>query len=111
MFSLQAELDRLRLIYQDQAGGREVVKTALMSSDPVVRRARPKMMLLLVKQALPTRFLPLLWLGCALANVSKDLLDVIMELVLYQGLTLWAPFTTSFTRFFHMNSPCESLLF
>ena len=36
---------------------------------------------------------------CALANVSKDLLDIIMELVLYQGLTLWAAFTTSFTGY------------
>ena len=45
----QVELERLRLIYQDQAGGRDVIKTALMSDDPVVRQARPKMMLLLGK--------------------------------------------------------------
>jgi hypothetical protein len=47
----QAELERLRLIYQDQAGGREVVKTALMRSDPVVRQARPKMMCSLARLA------------------------------------------------------------
>ena len=96
----QAELYRLRLVYQDQAGGREVIKTALMSADPVVRQARPKMMLLLGKAGIAYTILTPVVVGiCALANVSKDLLDIIMELVLYQGLTLWAAFTTSSTGY------------
>ena len=90
----------MRLVYEDQAGGREVVKTALMSSDPVVRQARPKMMLLLGKAGIAYTIVTPVVVGiCALANVSKDLLDIIMELVLYQGLTLWAAFTTSFTGY------------
>ena len=96
----QVELERLRLIYQDQAGGRDVIKTALMSDDPVVRQARPKMMLLLGKAGIAYTIVTPVVVGiCALANVSKDLLDIITELILYQGLTLWAAFTTSFTGY------------
>ncbi len=89
-----------KLDYDDQAGGRDVIKTALMSTDPLVRQARPKMMVLLGKSAVGyTIFTPVVVAICAALNVDKELLDLIVKLILWQGATLWGAFTTSFTGY------------
>lgn len=89
-----------KLDYDDQAGGRDVIKTALMSTDPLVRQARPKMMLLLGKSAITYTILtPVVVIACALGNVDKELLDLVIKLILWQGATLWGVFTTSYTGY------------
>ena len=89
-----------KLAYDDQAGGREVVKTALMSNDEFVRQARPRMMVNLGKAAIAYTFLtPFMVLLCAWLNVEKDLTELLVKLVLWQGGTLWTTFTASFTGY------------
>lgn len=89
-----------KLNYDDQAGGREVIKMALLSSDELVRQARPKMMLMLGKSAIAYTFLtPVLVVVLAKANVDKEMLGLVVKLVLWQGGTLWTTFTASFTGY------------
>jgi len=89
-----------KLGYDDQAGGREVVKTALLSGDEFVRQARPRMMMTLGKSAIAYTFLtPLLIVACAGFNIEKEIMALVVKLVLWQGGTLWATFTTSFTGY------------
>ena len=89
-----------KLDYDDQAGGRDVIKTALMSADPLVRQARPKMMILLGKSSVSYTILtPILVVICAALKIDKELLDLIVKLILWQGATLWGAFTTSFTGY------------
>jgi hypothetical protein len=94
------EFEREKLRYDDQAGGREVIKTALMSSDPVVRQARPKMMMRLGNGAILYTFVMPIFVGiCAVAGAKEKLLGIIVQIVLYLGLALWGAFTTSFTGY------------
>jgi hypothetical protein len=96
----QVELERLRLIYQDQAGGREVVKAGYASADPVVRQARPKMMMRLGTAGIwYTIAMPVVIGICAIAGANKEILAVVADLMWYLGLTLWGAFTTSFTGY------------
>jgi len=89
-----------KLDYDDQAGGREVVKTALMSNDEFVRQARPKMMVLLGKWAIAYTFAtPFIVLASAALEVEKDLTELLIKLILWQGGTLWTTFTASFTGY------------
>ena len=96
----QVELERLRLVYQDQAGGRDVVMAALASSDPVVRQARPKMMVRLGKAGIIyTMAMPVMVALLSLTSIKPATLAVVVDLVWYLGLTLWGTFTTSFTGY------------
>jgi len=89
-----------KLEYDDQAGGRDVIKAALLSDDPLVRQARPKMMLLLGKTSIGyTIGTPVLIAILTIAEVSSELLGLVVELVLWQGATLWSAFTASYTGY------------
>ena len=77
-----------------------MIKTALVSNDPVVRQARPKMMVLLGRTAVSyTIGTPIVVCVLALCNVDEPLIKLIVELVLWQGATLWGAFMTSFTGY------------
>jgi len=94
------DLQREELPYQDQAGGREIIRTESQSEDPVVRQARPKMMVLVGKTALVyTVCTPFLVVGCILGHAPKELLDALVTLILYQGGTLWTAFMAAFTGY------------
>ena len=86
-----------KLTYDDQAGGRDIIKTALLSDDPYVRRARPRMMVALGYMAMGyTIGTPLLLTLCGALKMEKELL---VNLCLWQGGTIWAAFITSFTGY------------
>ncbi len=100
-----------KLDYDDQAGGRDVIKTALMSDDPLVRQARPKMMIALGKAAMWYSFLTPLIVGCLAAfKVEKDLLSLVVQLILWQGGTLWATFSASFTGYTIARSADKNII-
>jgi len=89
-----------KLDYDDVAGGRDVVKTALLSDDPIVRTARPKMMLLLGKTSVGyTIGTPILVCIMAWAKIDTELLELVTNMILWQGATLWGAFMTSFTGY------------
>jgi len=89
-----------KLDYDDAAGGREVIKTALLSEDPIVRQARPRMMTKLGNAAIWYTIGTPIFIGvCAVFEVNKEILAVITNMILWQGATLWAAFTTSFTGY------------
>ena len=92
--------DEKKLTFQDQSEGRDVIKTALLSDDPLVRQARPKMMLLLGKTAIGyTIGTPVLVAILAVTKVDAELIGLITDLILWQGATLWSAFTASFTGY------------
>ena len=89
-----------KLDYDDTAGGRDIVKTALMSDDVLVRQARPKMMILLGKVSMAYTIGTPLFVGLlAYLKVSNELLGLITNMILWQGATLWSAFMTSFTGY------------
>ena len=89
-----------KLDYDDVAGGRDVIKTALLSDDPVVRQARPKMMTLLGKTSISyTIGTPVLVCFMGWLKVDTELLKLITSMILWQGATLWGAFMTSFTGY------------
>lgn len=89
-----------KLDYDDAAGGRDVIKTALLSDDPIVRQARPKMMILLGKVSMGYTIGTPLFVGLlAYLKVSNDLLSLLTNMILWQGATLWGAFMTSFTGY------------
>lgn len=89
-----------KLEYDDQAGGRDVIKTALLSEDPVVRQARPKMMTRLgIFAMIYTIATPLLIFNMAALGISAALIKLVTDLILWQGATLWGAFMTSFTGY------------
>ena len=89
-----------KLDYDDAAGGRDVIKTALLSKDPVIAQARPKMMILLGKVSMGYTCLTPVVVGIlAIAGLDKDLLSIIANMILWQGATLWGAFMTSFTGY------------
>jgi len=94
------QLEDKKLDYNDAAGGREVIKTALLSEDPIVRQARPRMMTKLGNAAIWYTIGTPVFVGvCAVLKVQEDILSVITNMILWQGATLWAAFTTSFTGY------------
>jgi len=89
-----------KLDYDDVAGGRDVIKTALLSDDPVVRQARPKMMTLLGRVSIGyTIGTPILVSVMAVFKIDKALLELITSMILWQGATLWGAFMTSYTGY------------
>jgi len=94
------DLQKERMPYDDQAGGREIIRTESQSEDPVVRQARPKMMVLLGKVSLLYSFAGVLLVTvCVLAKVETESLGLLIKLLLYQGGTMWVTFTASFTGY------------
>lgn len=90
-------LEEKSLIYQDQAGGREIVKTALNSDDPLVRQARPKMMIKLGTAAIIYSFVsPFIVFSAGFAGFSDKIVTILIDVLTYQGGMLWTSFTLSF---------------
>ena len=89
-----------KLQYDDQAGGREVIKTALLSNDPIVRQARPKMMVLLGKVSMIYTGANVLLTAVLLyLDVSLASIKVLTDLMISAGYPLWGAFVTSFTGY------------
>ncbi len=89
-----------KLDYKDQAGGREIIKAALSSDDPLIRQARPKMMILLGKIAMIYTILtPILIFDMAWLNIEKNIIELTVSLILWQGGTLWSAFLGSYTGY------------
>ena len=89
-----------KLRFDDQAGGREVIKTALLSDDPVVRQARPKMMILLGKVSMLYTGANILFTAVLLyLDVSLASIKVLTDLMISAGYPLWGAFVTSFTGY------------
>lgn len=100
-----------KLVYDDTAGGRDVIKTALLSDDALVRQARPKMMVRLGNWAIGyTVCSPFIIAILAVCNVSKEIIDLIITLLLYQGGTLWATFSAAFTGYTVARSVDKKIL-
>ena len=96
----QFELEKARLIYSDQAGGREVVKTALLSDDPIVRQARPRMMIKLGNSCiLFAIYAPLSVVAAGYANLSAATMTDFMGMLKWIGGFLFSAFMTSFTGY------------
>lgn len=96
----EIEYKKQRLTYDDVAGGRDVVKTALLSDDPVVRQARPKMMTRLGITAMGYTIGTPLFIGLlSYLQVNIELIKLLTNMILWQGLTLWSAFMTSFTGY------------
>lgn len=89
---------REALVYQDQAGGREVIKTALLSDDPVVRQARPLMMKRIGNFCILYAFMVAGLFGTL--NLSSKAIDPEMvSAVRWIGGFLFTAFMTSFTGY------------
>uniref|UniRef100_A0A6M3JYR1 Putative holin n=1 Tax=viral metagenome TaxID=1070528 RepID=A0A6M3JYR1_9ZZZZ len=89
-----------KLDYDDQAGGRDVIKTALISDDPIVRQARPRMMVKLGNAAIMyTVGTPIIVIIAAALKVPADILGTVTQMIIWQGATLWGAFMTSFTGY------------
>ena len=94
------ETARLAMIYKDQEGGRDIVKTAIMSDDPEVRGARPKMMVLLGKSSIIYAFYaPLAVLAAGHASFSVATMGDFMSIIKWLGGFLFSAFMTSFTGY------------
>jgi hypothetical protein len=91
------ELELAKLEYADAAGGREVIKTALLSDDPIVRRARPMMMILLGKTCVVYAFYAPLAVVAA-QSVGIDTI-AFMTMIKWIGGFLFGSFSTSFTGY------------
>ena len=95
LLSYQLELTKLE--YEDAAGGREVIKTALLSDDPIVKRARPMMMILLGKTCILFVFY------APLAVIAAQLVGIdtvnFMSIIKWIGGFLFGSFSTSFTGY------------
>ena len=91
------ELGLAKLEYEDAAGGREVIKTALLSDDPIVRRARPSMMILLGKACVVYAFYAPLAVVAA-QSVGIDTV-AFMTVIKWIGGFLFGSFSTSFTGY------------
>jgi len=96
----QFALEKARLIYDDQAGGREVIKTALLSDDPVVRQARPRMMTKLGNYCILFAFYaPVSVIAAGHAGLEPSVMANFMSVLMWIGGFLFGSFTTSFTGY------------
>jgi len=88
---------RDRFITED---GKQIIEKDLLNNDPIIRQARPRMMILLGKASILYSIVtPLLVIMCSLLKVEQNVIDAIIKLILWQGATLWGSFTTSFTGY------------
>ena len=89
-----------KLDYDDAAGGREVIKTALLSDDPVVRQARPRMMVKLGNSCiLFALYAPLSVIAAGHAQLSAATMTDFMGMLKWIGGFLFSAFMTSFTGY------------
>ena len=89
-----------KLVYDDTAGGREVVKTALLSNDPIVRQARPRMMVKLGNFCIYFAFYaPLSVIAAGHAHFSAATMTDFMSMLKWIGGFLFSAFMTSFTGY------------
>ena len=89
-----------KLVYDDAAGGREVVKTALLSNDPIVRQARPRMMVKLGNYCIIFAFYaPLSVIAAGHAHLSTAIMSDYMSALRWIGGFLFSAFMTSFTGY------------
>lgn len=89
-----------KLDYDDQAGGRDVVKTALMSEDPVVRQARPRMMTKLGNSCIAFAFVaPAIIILGGLLKLEQNILTQVVSTIQWVGGFLFSSFMTSFTGY------------
>jgi len=94
------EFEREKLVYEDQAGGREVVKTALTSEDPFVRRTRPKILRRLFSfVCFYSAFAPVIYIDACYLNLDAAQLGVLKSLLVWIGTGLWSAFLTGFTGY------------
>jgi len=93
----QVELDKLRLRYQDQAGGRDVVRTALASEDPYVRQTRPKILRrLFAFTCVYSIFAPAIFIVACKCSIDAAQLETLSSLLLWLGSGLWSAFLSGF---------------
>jgi len=96
----QFELEKSRLVFGDQAGGREIVKTALLSDDPIVRQARPRMMIRLGNSCiLFAVYAPLSVIAAGHAHFAAATMTDFMGMLKWIGAFLFSAFMTSFTGY------------
>jgi len=89
-----------KLTFDDVAGGREVVKTALLSDDPTVRQARPRMMTKLGNYSILYAFYaPLSVIAAGHAGFSEVIMANFISTLLWIGGFLFGTFTSSFTGY------------
>ena len=89
-----------KLNYDDAAGGREIVKTALLSDDPVVRQARPRMMVKLGNYCILFAFYaPVSVIAAGHAHLSAATMTDFMSMLKWIGGFLFSAFMTSFTGY------------
>lgn len=95
----EIEYKKEKLAYEDQAGGRDVVKTALVSDDPVVRRARPQTMVFIGKMSVLYAFYaPVTVIAASYALHDADLATFI-GMVRYIAGFLFGAFMAAFTGY------------
>jgi len=89
-----------KLTYDDAAGGREVVKTALLSNDPIVRQARPRMMIKVGNYSILYAFYaPLSVIAAGHAGFSEAIIANFISVIIWIGGFLFSAFMTSFTGY------------
>jgi len=94
------EIQKMRLPYEDAAGGREVIKTALLSDDPLVRQARPRMMILMGQACIVFAFYaPLAVVAAGHCGFGDAVISNFMSVLIWVGGFLFGSFTTSFTGY------------
>ena len=105
------ETARLAMVYKDQEGGREIVKTAIMSDDPEIRKARPRMMVLLGKCSITYAFYaPLAVIAAGHAGLSAATIGDFMSMIRWLGGFLFSAFMTSFTGYTVARSADKKIL-
>lgn len=108
---MRYDYEREKLVYDDQAGGRDVIKIESSSVDPLVRQARPKMMMRAGNAGIAYTFvMPCIVALCAIANVKEATLVVIIELMIWLGGLIWGAFMTSFTGYTVARSADKRML-
>lgn len=94
------EVQKIQMVYDDQAGGREIIKTALLSDDPLVRQARPKMMILIGKSCIAFAFYaPLSVIAAGQIGVIASIMTEYMSMLRWIGGFMFSAFMTSFTGY------------
>jgi len=94
------ETARMAMVFKDQEGGREIIKTAIMSNDDEVRKARPRMMVRLGNCSIVYAFYaPLAVIAAGGMNFSAATMGDFMSIIKWIGGFLFSAFMTSFTGY------------
>jgi len=96
----EARLKELELQVRDAEGGRDVIKTALLSNDPLVRQARPRMMIKVGNACILFSFYaPLCIVAMGVWKVAPSIIVDTMSMIKWIGGFLFSSFMTSFTGY------------